>query len=158
MGRQHVRKGMMTMQRQKTGTPFNVEVTPRLQAAIDAMPASNHLTYLITSEGNPFTAAGFGNWFRDRCREAKLPPRCTSHGLRKAAATYLAEQGATDHQLMAWFGWSSISQAQIYTKAANAKVLSKATGQLIKGTGIGSPINPVSQNDDQPVEIIRSEK
>jgi hypothetical protein len=38
------------------------------------------------------------------CREAKLPERCTSHGLRKAAATYLAEQGATDHQLMAWFG------------------------------------------------------
>jgi hypothetical protein len=64
------------------------------------MPASNHLTFLITGEDNPFTAAGFGNWFRDVCREAKQPARCTSHGLRKAAATYLAELGATDHQLM----------------------------------------------------------
>jgi site-specific recombinase XerD len=129
-----------------------------VQAAIDAMPASNHLTYLITGEGNPFTAAGFGNWFRDMCRDANLPTRCTSHGLRKAAATYLAELGATDHQLMAWFGWTSISQAQVYTKAARAKVLAKATGRLITGTGIGSPANPVSQNDDQEIEIVRSGK
>lgn len=158
MGRQHVRKGMMTMKRQKTGTPFNVDITPRLQAAIDAMPASNHLTFLITGEGNGFTAAGFGNWFRDMCREAKLPARCTSHGLRKAAATYLAELGATDLQLMAWFGWSSISQAQVYTKEARGKVLSQATGRLITGTGIGSPITSVSQSDDQDTEIVEVKK
>jgi site-specific recombinase XerD len=133
---------MMTMRRQKTGVPFNIEITPRLKEAIDAMPASNQLTFLVTAEGNPFTAAGFGNWFRDVCREAKLPAQCTSHGLRKAAATYLAEHGATDHQLMAWFGWSSISQAQVYTKAANSKVMARAAGRLISGTGIGSPINP----------------
>lgn len=163
-GRQHVRKGMMTMKRQKTGTPFNVEITPRLLVAIDAMPdgmpANKHLhmTYLITAERNPFTAAGFGNWFGDMCRGAKLPARCTSHGLRKAAATYLAELGATDHQLMAWFGWTSISQAQVYTKSARAKVLSQSTGRLITGTGIGSPINLVSQNDDQDTEIVRSGK
>jgi hypothetical protein len=54
---------------------------------------------------------------------------------------------------MAWFGWTSISQAQVYTKAARAKVLSKATGRLITGTGIGSSINPVSQSDDQDIEI-----
>ena|SRR6516165_8633330 len=56
---------------------------------------------LVTGKDKPFTGAGFGNWFRDRCRKAELPRRCTSHGLRKTAATYLAEQGATDHQLMA---------------------------------------------------------
>jgi hypothetical protein len=129
---------------------------PRLQQAIDAMPASDHLTFLVTGQGKPFTAAGFGNWFRDRCRAAKLPERCTSHGLRKAAATYLAEQGATDHQLMAWFGWSSISQAQVYTKAANGKRMGRSAGKLISGTGIGSPIDPVSQNDDEAIENIGS--
>jgi site-specific recombinase XerD len=134
----------MSMHRQKTNVPFNVTVMPRLQAAIDAMPPSNHLSFLVTAQGKPFTAAGFGNWFRDVCRKAKLPERCTSHGLRKAAATYLAEQGATDHQLMAWFGWTSISQAQVYTKAANSKRLGRSAGKLITGTGIGSPIDPVS--------------
>jgi hypothetical protein len=40
MGRQHIRGEMMTMGRQKTGVPFNVEIMPRLRAAIEAMPAS----------------------------------------------------------------------------------------------------------------------
>ncbi|MFY9958947.1 tyrosine-type recombinase/integrase [Bradyrhizobium sp.] len=152
MGRQHIRQGMMSMRRQKTDVPFNVTVMPRLQEAIDAMPVCDHLTFLVTAQGKPFTAAGFGNWFRDMCRAAKLPERCTSHGLRKAAATYLAEQGATDHQLMAWFGWSSISQAQVYTKAANGKRMGRSAGKLISGTGIGSPIDPVSQNEVQAIE------
>ncbi|MEY9121310.1 tyrosine-type recombinase/integrase [Bradyrhizobium yuanmingense] len=153
MGRQHIRNGMMTMGRQKTGVPFNVTIMPRLQEAIDAMAADKkNLTFLVTHQGKPFTAAGFGNWFRDVCREAKLPERCTSHGLRKAAATYLAELGATDHQLMSWFGWTSISQAQVYTKAANRKRMAQQAGQLIPGTGIGSPVNPVSQNDSQHIE------
>lgn len=145
---------MMTMGRQKTGVPFNVQVTPSLQQAIDAMPASDHLTYLLTSYGKPFTAAGFGNWFREACDDAKMPKRCTSHGLRKAAATYFAERGATDHQLMAWFGWTSISQAQVYTKAANRKLMAAAAAKLITGTGVGSPSNPVSQNEGQAIENI----
>ncbi len=152
MGRQHVRKGMLSMQRQKTDVPFYVEVMPALQAAIDAMPKTNHLTFLITAKGEPFTAAGFGNHFRDLCKAAGLPARCTSHGLRKAAATYLAEQGATTHQLMSWFGWTSPSQAEVYTKAANRKVMARSAARLIPGTGIGSPSDPVSQNEAQDIE------
>lgn len=38
MGRQHVRNGMISLPRQKTGVPFNVEIMPRLQAAIGSMP------------------------------------------------------------------------------------------------------------------------
>jgi len=120
LGRQHVRNGVISMARLTTNVSFNATVMPRLQAAIDALPHSKkHLTFLITAQGKPFTAAGCGDWFHDMCREAELPARCTSHGLRKAAAAYLAEVAATDHQLMAWFGWTSISQAQVYTKAAN---------------------------------------
>jgi integrase len=152
MGRQHVRNGMLTMGRQKTGVLFHVQVTPSLQQAIDAMPVSNHMTYLLTSFGKPFKAAGFGNWFREACNNANLPKRCTSHGLRKAAATYFAEQGATDHQLMAWFGWTSISQAQVYTRAANRKRMAEAAARLITGTGIGSPANPVSQFEPEVLE------
>jgi integrase len=158
MGRQHVRKGMLSMPRQKTDVAFYVEVIPALKAAIDAMPKTDHMTFLITAQGKPFTAAGFGNHFRDLCNAAGLPPRCTSHGLRKAAATYLAEQGATDHQLMAWFGWTSISQAQVYTKAANRKLMAQGAAKLISGTGIGSPSDPVSQNDDQAIDLIGSGK
>ena len=53
------------------------------------------------------------------CREAGLSEECTAHGLRKAGATIAAENGATEHQLMAVFGWASARQAAIYTKKAN---------------------------------------
>lgn len=139
MGRQHVRKRKLALRRQKTGVPFEVDVMAPLQEAIDAMPASDNLTFLITVHGKPFTAAGFGNWFREVCNQAGLPKRCTSHGLRKAAATFLADRGATTTQLMAWFGWKTASEAERYTRGADRKRNAAAAGKLVSRTGIGKP-------------------
>jgi hypothetical protein len=70
MGRQHVRGGVLFLrQQQKTGTPLEIPVHPELQAVLDATP-SNHLTFLTTSLGKPFSAAGFTNWFHECCNEA----------------------------------------------------------------------------------------
>lgn len=80
------------------------------------------LTFLQTEYGKPFTPAGFGNWFRDRCDDAGLP-MCTAHGLKKAGATIAAENGATTRQLMAMFDWTTVSMAEVYTKAAEKKRL-----------------------------------
>jgi Protein adenylyltransferase SelO len=44
---------------------------------------ARHYPVLVTAHGKPFTPAGFGNWFRDRCNEANLR-HCSAHGLRKA--------------------------------------------------------------------------
>jgi hypothetical protein len=57
--------------------------------------------------------------FAKRCREAKLEKGLSSHGIRKFGATRAADMGATEHQLMALFGWSSTKQAGVYTKKAN---------------------------------------
>jgi integrase len=152
MGRQHVRNGVLSLRRQKTKVAFDVPVMPALNQAIDAMPESDHLTFLMTAQGKSFTAAGFGNWFRDVCDEAKLPKRCTSHGLRKAAATRLADRGATTTQLMAWFGWKTASEAERYTRNADRKHAAASAGKLISGTELGSPQYPVSQTDAQVLE------
>lgn len=64
--------------------------TLALAAIIEGSP-NEHLTFLTTSFGKSFTAAGFGNWFREQCNEAGLPKRCSAHGLRKAACRRLAE-------------------------------------------------------------------
>jgi integrase len=105
MGRQHVRNGTLALRRQKTGVAFEVPLMEVLRDAVDAMPpGEGNLTFLVTAQGKPFSAAGFGNRFREVCDQAELPKRCTSHGLRKAAAIYLADRGATTTQLMAWFG------------------------------------------------------
>ena len=47
-----------------------------------------------------------------------------------------AENGATDSQLMAIFGWSTIQEAQRYTKSASRKKLAgDAMGLLRRGKG-----------------------
>jgi integrase len=137
MGRQHVRDGTLSLKRQKTGVEFDVPVMPTLRQAIDAMPAGGNLPFLVTAHGKQFTAAGFGNWFREICNDAELPKRCTSHGLRKAAATRLADRGATTTQLMAWFGWKTSSEAERYTRTADRKRAAASAGKLITGTEIG---------------------
>ena len=99
-----------------------VPILPALRAELDASP-SGHLSYLVTEWGRPFASPkAFGNRFKAWCVQAKLP-HCTAHGLRKAGATFAAEQGATEHQLMAIYGWDSPKQAALYTRAANRKRL-----------------------------------
>ena len=95
------------------------------------------MTFLQTEYGKPFTEAGFGNWFRDRCDEAGLP-QCTAHGLKKASATIAAENGATTRQLMAMFDWDSPAMAEVYTRAAEKKRLAGDAMFLITLDGSGN--------------------
>lgn len=115
-------------------------ILPELRAVLDATQ-SGHLAYLVTEFGKPFTANGFGNWFRKRCNEAGLP-HCSAHGLRKAGATIAAENGATEHQLMAIYGWESPKQAALYTRKANRKRLAASAMHLLV---------PAERNEDQSV-------
>jgi integrase len=132
LGRQHVRNGTMRFipakTRHKKMDAIELPIPSELIEVIEATP-SGDMTFLMTEWGKPFTANGFGNWFRDQCNDAGLP-QCSSHGLRKARATILAERGATDRQLMAVFGWESEKEATKYTKAANRKRLAAAAMRL----------------------------
>jgi len=123
MGKQHVRSGTLSMRQQKTKTLIEIPVLPDLAAALAVLPAGS-LTFLTTEYGKAFTANGFGGWFRDRCNEAGVPVGYSAHGLRKAAATRHADRGATAHELMSWFGWSTIKEAERYTRTADRRRLS----------------------------------
>jgi len=140
LGRQHIRDGEISFRTQKTGVLIEgITLLPELAEALDATP-SEHLTFLTTEHGKPFTSAGFGNWFRERCAEAGLPKGYAAHGLRKAAATRIANHGATAHQLMAWFGWTTLKEAERYTRAADRKRLTQTAGRMLKtGTSTGKP-------------------
>jgi len=150
MGRQHVKRGKLSMRRQKTGVQFDIPLLPDLLAELELHPKTDQLAFLVTENRKPFTAAGFGNWFRDRCDEAGLP-QCSAHGLRKAAAVRHALNGATAPELMAWFGWKTIGEAQRYIEEANRIRLAESAGVKMR-TGSGSPSNPVSQNEAQAIE------
>jgi integrase len=102
---------------------------PILEQIIEASPCGEE-AFLQTELGKPFTAKGFGNWFRDRCDESGLS-KCSAHGLRKIGATLCAEKGATEHQLMAIFDWSTPQQAAIYTRAASRRILAAGSMHML---------------------------
>jgi integrase len=157
MGRQHVKRGVLSMRRQKTNVQFDIPLLPELLAELELHPKTE-LAFLTTERGRPFTAAGFGNWFRDRCDEAGLP-QCAAHGLRKAAAVHHAMNGATAPELMAWFGWRTIGEAQRYIEEANRIRLAQNAGaKIISGTRIGPPPIPVGQFGAQPIDVVGGEQ
>ncbi|KIC46146.1 tyrosine-type recombinase/integrase [Tateyamaria sp. ANG-S1] len=69
----------------------------------------------------PYKVTSFGNWFRDRCREAEVPG--SIHGLRKAGATRLADAGASDWEIASYLAHTDTTQASVYTRAANRSKL-----------------------------------
>ena len=75
-----------------TGKVLTIPLLDPLRDNLEASPLGVK-TFLETGQGRPFTANGFGNWFRERCDEAGLD-HCTSHGLRKVGAVTAAENGA----------------------------------------------------------------
>jgi integrase len=86
---------------------------------------------LVTEFGKPFTAAGFGNWFREQCDVANLR-HCSFHGLRKAASVRLAEAGCTPHEIAAITGHASLKEIVRYTQTADRKRLARSAMEKVK--------------------------
>jgi integrase len=89
-----------------------------LRRTLEAGPIGTE-TYIATRYGKPMTKESVGNLFKEKCVAAGLTNR-SAHGLRKAAAT---ENGATEAELDAIFGWTDRRMASHYTKKANRKKL-----------------------------------
>jgi integrase len=132
-GKQHAKGGKLTFTqhkgRNRKPKRLTLPILPALQRIIDTT-ACGDLTFLVNEWGRPFTDAGFGNWFRDRCVEAGVPGR--AHGLRKAGATIAANNGATSRQLMAIFGWDSLKEAERYTRGADQQRLAEAAMHMLE--------------------------
>jgi integrase len=134
MGRQHVRDGMIAVRQSKTGTTLSIPIHPELRAVLAATP-SDHLTFLTTSFGKPFVAAGFTNWFREACNEAGLPRGTSAHGLRKAGCRRLAEAGCSANVIASISGHASLGEVTRYTKAADqARMATDGMAMLVSET------------------------
>lgn len=129
LGRPHVKNGIATIRTEKTGQVVTIPILPPLQASLDAGPIGE-LTFIAGERGRPLTKEAFGNWFRDACRAAGVPG--SPHGLRKAGATRAADNGATEAQLEAIFGWRGGGMAALYTRTANrAKLARESADKLL---------------------------
>src|SRR5262249_19623264 len=105
--------------------PISTPYTPYWRSGIDrwylalaATPMIGVKTYLVTDYGKPFTPAGFGNWFRERCNEAGLL-HCSAHGLRKAFLRRMAEAGCSEDYIASISGHRDTREIRTYVQAAN---------------------------------------
>ena len=122
-GPQHRINGYIEIVNGKTQKHTVLPEMPELTAAIDAMEAVGAGAYLLSERREPFkSAASFGMWFRRQCNDAGLP-HCSAHGLRKATARRLAEDGATQQELKAAGNWTQDRDVAKYTQAADQRRL-----------------------------------
>jgi integrase len=121
VGKQHIRNGVISLQTEKTGEWVHIPLLDVLKRTLDAGPTGD-LAFICSTQGRPYVKEALGTVFKEACVAAGIRNK-SAHGLRKAAATRAAENGASTHELMAIFGWVDIKEAELYTRAANRKRL-----------------------------------
>jgi integrase len=146
MGRQHMRGDKISVKQSKTGKTLMIPMGDELRAAIEAIPA-DHLTFLTTATGKPFTAAGFTNWFRDMCNAAGLPKGLSAHGLRKAMCRRLAEAGCSANEIAAISGHKTLREVQRYTEAVDQERMARAAIRRLGGSIGNDPDTNFSGGD-----------
>jgi len=77
-------------------------------------------------------------------------PQCSPHGLRKIGAVRAAEAGASEHELMAMFGWEDADMARVYTReAAQKKLAASGAAKLAHGGKIVPPDVPPKEKSSE---------
>lgn len=130
-------KPYLAFLQEKTGfkdrTKVVVPLVDALARAISSTPTGEQ-TFLITDYDKPFSKNGFGNRFRTWCREAGVPDEFSSHGIRKAVGTFLAEAGCTQYEIMAIHGHGDPKASEIYTRSVDRrKLVESAMGRFDLG-------------------------
>lgn len=132
LGRQHVKDGVATIKTFKGGVTVHLPLMPALLEAIEAGPVGD-LAFAVSSRGTPWAKEAFTNWFREVCDAAGIAKGKSAHGIRKLLATTIAEDGASERELMAFFGWKTNAQSLDYTKDIDNKRLALGVALRLMG-------------------------
>ncbi|GAC1511426.1 MAG: hypothetical protein NVS1B6_17940 [Steroidobacteraceae bacterium] len=138
MNRGDVADGLIHIVQQKTGCELWVPIHQELIAAMKAYPAKG-LTLIGDANGRPVKRAALSALMRAAIKQAELPSKCVSHGLRKASMRRLAEAGATANQIASISGHKTLKEVERYTKAADQRTMARAAmGKVPNGNGKSS--------------------
>jgi integrase len=110
----------------KTGAALVLPVHPELRAELEAWKADRASTLILTSpRGKPWIPVYLSRKMGEALAGLGLPG-LNVHGLRKLAATRLAEAGCSAHEIAAVTGHASLSMVQHYTRSADQERLARA--------------------------------
>ncbi|MDO6799401.1 site-specific integrase [Shimia thalassica] len=134
-----IREGVtfLEWQPKKKGSAFvAVPIMPQLLDELRAAKVEGK-TYILNAYGRPFrTTAALHERIRRWVKEAELQNR-SQHGLRKAMAELMAEQGATQHQIMSVMAHTKPTTSAVYTDKADRRRLAVAAIESVKSIKIG---------------------
>ena len=116
VGRQHLKGKVIHITAGKNGVKLYIPVLPALADALAAGPVGD-LTFLVGKRRLPYAKESFGTVFRQWCDDAGVSK--SAHGIRKLAATMVADNGGSEQQLQALFGWTTNTMSALYTREAN---------------------------------------
>lgn len=116
----------LRLTQQKTSVALVIPCHPVLRAELDRWRReASSLHILTTPRGLPWRPMLLTQALPARLQAIGLPP-LTVHGLRKLAATELAEAGCSVHEIAAITGHRTLSMVQHYTRSAEQEHLADA--------------------------------
>ncbi|WP_107495571.1 site-specific integrase [Thalassobius sp. I31.1] len=125
-------RGLAWQPAKKGSARVEIPMLPPLYKATRAASVVGE-TYLLNHKGQPFsTPDSLGQMFRRWCRDAGLQNR-SSHGIRKAAAHLLAQEGCTQYQIMSIHGHTQAQTSEIYTKGVERWRMASEAMQRLEG-------------------------
>jgi integrase len=125
-GRHNLDGDLIAYRRGKTGEWAYIQILDDLAAEL-AEIRDRLLFVTHGADHRPYKPETLGNWFRDRCKEAGVPG--SLHGLRKAGATRLADEGADPREIMTFLGHANEHLGAVYTKKQDRRKTAKRSGE-----------------------------
>ena len=114
------------VKQEKGGAELVIPCHPTLRAELLAWQkqAKDAVTILTNFHGRPWRLVGLSQRFTEAMKETA--PGLNVHGLRKLAATSLADAGCTPHEIMAITGHRTLAMVELYTRSADQERLAGA--------------------------------
>ena len=126
------RDGGIEIVQEKTEARVWIPEHPDLSRALDAAPRTA-ATMLTRADGQPWKVDHFNHAFTAAAKLAGLHG-LTFHGLRKAAASRLAEAGCSAHVIQAITGHATLAMVAHYTAEADRKRLARSAMAKLRQT------------------------
>lgn len=134
IGPQHVKNGLLIFETVKTGAKCELEMT---REVVQEVADCRDLVFMMTESGKPFASdkalsQRIAKWFRQAGVEG-----VTAHSVRKWCATRAADNGATEYEMMAYFGWKDPKEARPYVQNASRRRLAASLSAKIRSVTAG---------------------
>ena len=115
-----IRGSMIHVVQVKTGTELWLPIHPILAQEMASWPKTcDHI--LTGVRGGPLTTFNITRSMNDAQSRGIIPLGFNMHGLRKLAATLLAEAGCSTHEIAAITGHKTLKMVEHYTRSADQK-------------------------------------